>query len=85
MTITYLPMNQAPHTISGGFNMSQRLYSVSKKGALTLLATASDCTREGDQKVTHKVDKTIPRIAIKTSRFGNGGWESITYYKGEQA
>ena len=65
--------------------MSQRLYSVSKKGALTLLATASDCTREGDQKVTHKVDKTIPRIAIKTSRFGNGGWESITYYKGEQA
>jgi len=76
----YEPMKSAPDTISGGFNMTQRLYSVSKKGALTLLATASDCTYAGDRKVVHTVDKTIPRIAIKTSRSGNGGWESITYY-----
>jgi hypothetical protein len=79
----YEPMKSAPDTISGGFNMTQRLYSVSKKGALTLLATASDCTYAGDRKVTHKVDKTIPRIAIQTSRSGNGGWDSTTYYKGE--
>ena len=77
----YEPMKSAPEIISGGFNVTQRLYSVSKKGALTLLATASDCTYEGDQKVTHKVDKTIPRIAIETIRYGNGAWDSITYYK----
>jgi hypothetical protein len=81
MTIAYLPMSQAPATISGRFNMSQTLYSVSKKGTLTLLATASDCTYQGDQKVVHAVDKTIPRIAIKTVRYGNGGWDSIAYYK----
>jgi|Laugrespbdmm15dd_1035085.scaffolds.fasta_scaffold171845_2 hypothetical protein len=77
----YEPMKSAPETISGGFNVTQRLFSVSKKGALTLLATASDCTYSGDQKVTYKVDKTIPRIAIQTSRSGNGGWDSTTYYK----
>lgn len=80
---TYRPMTEAPDTISGGFNVTQKIYSVSKKGALTLLATASDCTREGDQKIVHAVDKTIPRIAIETSRSGNGGWDSIAYYKGE--
>lgn len=79
--ITWLPMSDAPTRISGGFNMSQTLYSVSKKGALTLLATASDCTYSGDQKVVHQVDKRIPRIAIKTVRSGNGGWEKISYYK----
>jgi len=81
MTITYLPMNQAPDRISGGFNYSQRLYSVAKKGALTLLATADPCTHEGDQKVVRKVDKNIPRIAIETVRSGNGSWDSIAYYK----
>jgi len=81
MTITYLPMNQAPDRISGGFNYSQTLYSVSKKGALTLLAKASDCTYQGDQKVVIAVDKTIPRIAIETARYGNGAWDSIAYYK----
>jgi len=81
MTITYLPMSEAPNRISGGFNMSQTLYSVSKKGALTLLAKASDCTYQGDQKVRIAVDKRIPRIAIKTVRHGNGGWEKLSYYK----
>jgi len=81
MTITYQPMSQAPDRISGGFNMSQTLYSVSKKGALTLLAKASDCTYQGDQKVVIAVDKTIPRIAIETVRYGNGSWDSIAYYK----
>lgn len=81
MTITYLPMSEAPDTISGGFNMAQTLHSVSKKGALTLLATASDCTYQGDQKVVHLVDKTIPRIAVKTVRYGNGGWDKVSYYK----
>ncbi len=79
--ITYLPMSEAPNHIRGGFNFSQTLYSVSKKGALTLLAKASDCTFEGDKKVVHQVDKTIPRIAIRTSRHGNGGWEKVSYYK----
>ena len=74
-------MADAPSRISGGFNVSQTLYSVSKKGVLTLLAKASDCTYNGDQKVTHWVDKTIPRIAIKTVRSGNGGWEKLSYYK----
>ena len=74
-------MAEAPSRIGGGFNMSQKVYSVSKKGALTLLATASDCTLQGDQKVTHQVDKTIPRIAIRTVRYGNGGWEKLSYYK----
>jgi len=77
----YRPMTDAPNTISGGFNVTQRLFSVSKKGALTLLATASDCTNAGDQKITRRVDKTIPRIAIQTCRSGNGAWDSITYYK----
>jgi hypothetical protein len=79
--ITWLSMEEAPSSISGGFNVSKTLYSVSKKGNLTLLATASDCTYQGDQKVTHRVDKTIPRIAIKTVRSGNGGWEKLSYYK----
>jgi hypothetical protein len=79
--ITYLPMSEAPNRISGGFNMSQTLYSVSKKGALTRIAGASDCTYEGDQKVVIAVDKTIPRIAIRTVRHGNGGWEKLSYYK----
>jgi hypothetical protein len=81
MTITYNPMSEAPDTISGGFNCSETLYSVSKKGQLTRIAGASDCTHQGDQKVVHTVDKTIPRIAIKTVRSGNGGWEKTTYYK----
>ena len=81
MTITYQPMSQAPDTISGGFKYSKVLYSVSKRGALTRLAKADDCTYAGDQKVTHKVDKTIPRIAIETIRYGNGAWDSIAYYK----
>ena len=79
--INYQPMTNAPETIDGAFNFSQTLYSVSKKGQLTLLAHASDCTYKGDQKIVHLVDKTIPRIAIKTTRHGNGGWESTTYYK----
>jgi hypothetical protein len=81
MTHTYLPMNQAPDRISGGFNYSQTLYSVSKKGKLTKLATADPCTHEGDQKIVHVVDKTIPRIAIETVRYGNGAWDSTSYYK----
>jgi len=81
MTITYNPMSEAPDTISGGFNFSETFYSVSKKGQLTRIAGASDCTYEGDEKVTQMVDKTIPRIAIKTVRHGNGGWEKTTYYK----
>jgi hypothetical protein len=81
MTITYQPMSQAPDTIEGGFNYTQILYSVSKKGKLTRIAGASDCTYAGDQKVSHKVDKTIPRIAIETIRSGNGAWEKTTYYK----
>jgi len=81
MTITYQPMSQAPDRISGGFNMSQTLYSVSKKGKLTLLATADPCTYSGDQKVVRKVDHSIPRIAIQTVRYGNGSWDSIAYYK----
>lgn len=81
MNINYLPMSAAPETISGAFNFAQTLYSVNKKGQLTLLAVASDCTYQGDQKVVHAVDKTIPRIAIKTVRYGNGGWDSIAYYK----
>ena len=83
MNITYRPMTDAPNTISGGFNTTQHLYSVSKKGQRTLIATASDCTHEGDQKIVHVVDKTLPRIAIETIRFGNGAWDSIVYYKGE--
>ena len=79
--ITWKPMSDAPATISGGFNVSQTLYSVSKKGKLTRLAHASDCTYAGDEKIVRKVDKTIPRIAIKTVRYGNGGWDSISYYK----
>ena len=81
MTITYLSMNEAPNHVSGGFNVAPTLYSVSKRGVLTLLAEASDCTYQGDQMVTHTVDKRIPRIAIKTVRSGNGGWEQTTYYK----
>ena len=79
--ITYRPMAEAPKFISGGFNFSQTLYSVSKKGVLTPIATAYDCTWQGDAKDVFKVDKTIPRIAIKTTRYGNGGWDSIAYYK----
>ena len=78
--IEYRPMSEAPNTISGGFNYSQVLYSVSKKGALTKIASADDCTHEGDQKIVHVVDKTIPRIAILTERSGNGAWDSIVYY-----
>ena len=78
--IEYRPMSEAPETITGGFNYSQVLYSVSKKGALTKIAGADDCTHEGDQKIVHVVDKTIPRIAIQTSRSGNGAWDSIVYY-----
>jgi hypothetical protein len=74
-------MAQAPDRISGGFNYSQVLYSVSKKGKLTLLATASDCTYSGDRKIVHVVDKSIPRIAVKTMRYGNGAWDSVSYYK----
>jgi hypothetical protein len=74
-------MSEAPNRISGGFSMSQTLYSVSKKGALTLVAKASDCTYNGDQKVVIAVDKTIPRIAIRTVRSGNDGWEKLSYYK----
>jgi len=76
-------MTEAPDTISGGFNFSQALYSVSKKGKLTKLANADACTYAGDQKIVHNVDKTIPRLAIETIRWGNGGWDSISYYKGE--
>lgn len=79
--ITYRPMAEAPESISGGFNFSQTLYSVSKKGVLTPIATACDCTWQGDAKEVLKVDKTIPRIAIKTTRYGNRGWDSIVYYK----
>jgi predicted regulator of amino acid metabolism with ACT domain len=74
-------MSEAPNRISGGFNMSQTLYSVSKKGVLTRIAGASDCTYEGDRKVVIAVDKTIPRIAIRTVRHGNDGWEKLSYYK----
>jgi len=83
MKITYKPMAEAPGTISGAFNFTQTLYSVSKKGQLTQIAHASDCTYQGDQKIIHAVDKTIPRIAIKTSRGGNGGWDKISYYAGK--
>lgn len=79
--ITYRPMAEAPESISGGFNFSQTLYSVSKKGTLTRIAKADDCTWQGDAKDVFKVDKTIPRIAIETRRLGNGGWDSIVYYK----
>ena len=79
--IEYRPMSEAPDTISGGFNFSQTLYSVSKKGALTPIAKASDCTFQGDRKVTHHVNKTVPRIAIEKVRYGNGAWDSIAYYK----
>lgn len=79
--ITWKPMSDAPNRISGGFNVSQTLYSVSKKGKLTRIAGADDCTHQGDQKVVRTVDKTIPRIAIKTVFYGNGGWEKISYYK----
>jgi len=81
MTITYLPMAQAPDRISGGFQYSQTLYSVSRKGKLTKLASADACTHEGDRKIVHAVDKNVPRIAIQTSRYGNGGWDSMSYYK----
>ncbi len=79
--ITYRPMAEAPEFISGGFNMSQTLYSVSKKGVLTRIAKADDCTWQGDEKARFRVDKTIPRIAIETSRLGNGAWSSVVYYK----
>jgi hypothetical protein len=79
--IEYRPMSEAPDRISGSFNVQQTLYSVSKKGKLTKLFVASDCTYSGDQKVVHNVDKTIPRIAVLTERFGNGAWDSIVYYK----
>jgi hypothetical protein len=83
MAITYQPMSQAPNCIRGGFNYSQVLYSVSKKGKLTCIANADACTYVGDQKVMRKVDKTIPRIAIETIWYGNGARDSIAYYKGE--
>ncbi len=79
--IKWAPMEKAPSRISGGFNVSQTLYSVSKKGTLTELATAHDCTWEGDERAVHLVDKTIPRIAIRTVHHGNGGWERMSYYK----
>jgi len=79
--IEYRPMSEAPDRISGSFNVQQTLYSVSKKNKLTKLAIASACTFQGDQKVVHMVNKTIPRIAILTERFGNGAWDSIAYYK----
>lgn len=81
MTITYLPMAQAPDHISGGFQKSQTLYSVSKKGQLTRIASADACTHQGDRKIVHVVDKSIPRIAIETIRYGNGAWDSVSYYK----
>ena len=79
--IEYRPMSEAPDRISGSFNVQQTLYSVSKKGALTKIASADDCTHEGDRKIVHVVDKTIPRIAVETIRSGNGAWDSIVYYK----
>ena len=79
--INYEPMEDAPSTITGGFKYSQTLYSVSKKGKLTKLAHANDCTYAGDPKIVIRVDKTIPRIAIKITRHGNGAWENTTYYK----
>jgi len=82
--IEYRPMTDAPNTITGGFNYSQTLYSVSKKGKLTKIASADACTYSGDQKVVHVVDKTIPRIAILTERAGNGAWDSIVYYKRDE-
>lgn len=79
--INYLPMTEAPEKIAGSFNVEETLYSVSKKGELKKLKHAPDCTFAGDEKVSHIVDKTIPRIAIETTRYGNGGYSSICYYK----
>jgi hypothetical protein len=44
--INYLPMTEAPETISGGFNVAQKLYSVSKKGALHPIVSASGGIRD---------------------------------------
>lgn len=70
----------APEQVKGGFNRSVSVYTVSKKGKLTLIGTSDQCTLEGDVASIPVNVPNAPRIAIKCCVSGNGGFTSLRLY-----
>lgn len=74
------PRSEAPASVQGTFNLSVEVYTVARKGDMTLVGVAEDCTYEGDAPSRKVQVPQAPRVLIVTHHRGNGGWSAYRLY-----
>ena len=74
--------DEAPESVKGGFNTSFEVYSVARKGRLTLIGRSEDATWADDNpSQCVAVPSWAKRVVILFKKYGNGGYASARLYQ----
>lgn len=76
----FLPRSQAPASVQGGFNRSEAVFTIAKKGGITPVGVSESCTWVGDKPSPEVAVPTAPRVAVLVDTAGNGGGVRVYLY-----